>query len=133
MIPPYRPYPQASYRPPPRAHRPKVWEQAVKILHGPAPDLPAVFMQRDFHPGNVLWWRGAVSGVVGHCRANLLGFSRDVADRFTRLWEKAAATTYHPWIDVVTVMDFLDDLRQDWGSERLVVEDVLASAVRELT
>jgi aminoglycoside/choline kinase family phosphotransferase len=119
----------------------------VEILNGPPPDLPAVFIQRDFHPGNVLWWRGAMSGVVdwqsasigpadvdvGHCRANLLGFSRSVADRFTHLWEKAAATTYHPWIDVVTVMDFLDDLRDDWGSERLVVEEVLASAVRELT
>jgi aminoglycoside phosphotransferase (APT) family kinase protein len=147
VIPSYRPYQQVSYRPPSWARLPKVWEQAVEILNGPAPDLPAVFIQRDFHPGNVLWWRGAVSGVVdwqsasigpaavdvGHCRANLLGFSRSVADRFTRLWEKVADTTYHPWVDVVTVMDFLDDLHDGWGSERLVVEDVLASAVRELT
>jgi hypothetical protein len=44
-----------------------------------------------------------------------------------------AATTYHPWIDVVTVMDLLDDPRDGWGSKRLVVEEVLASAVRDLT
>jgi hypothetical protein len=51
----------------------------------------------------------------GHCRANLLGFSRRIAQRFTSLWEQAAGMTYHPWIGVVTVMDFLDDLQDDWG------------------
>ncbi len=123
-----------------------MWERAVEILQEPAPHLPPVFIQRDFHPGNVLWLRGRVSGVVdwpsasigpaaidvGHCRSNLLRFSRQVAERFTRFWEQASGTTYHPWIDVVTVVDFLDDLRNGWGSDRLLVEEVLASAVNEL-
>ena len=39
---------------------------------------------------------------------------------------------YHPWGDVVTVVGFLDDLRDDWGSERQLVEDMLARAVAEL-
>lgn len=37
-----------------------------------------------------------------------------------------------PWADVVTVIGFLDDLRDGWGSERLLVEDMLARAVAEL-
>ena len=145
-IPAFRPYPQKTYRPPPWARHPTVWERAVEIFHAPAPALPSVFIQRDFHPGNVLWRRATVSGVVdwqsacigpaaidvGHCRANLLGYSRWVAERFTQLWEQAADMTYHPWIDIVTVMDFLDDLHDGWGSERLLIEDMLASAVSEL-
>jgi len=33
---------------------------------------------------------------------------------------------------VVTIVGFLDDLRGDWGPERLLVEDMLARAVAEL-
>jgi hypothetical protein len=36
------------------------------------------------------------------------------------------------WGDVVTVVGFLDDLHDDWGSERFAVEDMLARAVAEL-
>lgn len=147
VIRPYSPYTPASDRPPPWARHPKVWERAMEIFHDPAPDLPATFIHRDFHPGNVLWYRSRVSGVVdwqaasigpeavdvGHCRANLLGFGRQTADRFTRLWEQASGLTYHPWADVVTVVDFLDGLRSDAGSDRFLIEDVLASAVAELS
>src|SRR6266851_2616655 len=61
---PFAPYPQASYQPPAWARYPAVWERAAEISHGPAPRLPAVLVHRDFHPGNVLWRRGRVSGVV---------------------------------------------------------------------
>lgn len=142
----YRPYPQSSYEPPPWTHRPKVWERAIEIFHHPPPALPPAFIQRDYHPGNVLWSRGAVSGVVdwqsasigpaavdvGHCRANLLGYGQHAVERFTHLWEQAAGMTYHPWSDVVTLIGFLDDLRGDWGSDRLAVEAMLAAAVSEL-
>lgn len=33
---------------------------------------------------------------------------------------------------MVTIIGFLDDLRDGWGSERLLVEDMLARAVAEL-
>jgi hypothetical protein len=55
-----------------------------------------------------------------------------VAERFTRLWEKASGATFHPWADLATIIGFLDDLRSDWGSDRYLVEDVLAQAVTEL-
>ena len=54
---------------------------------------------------------------VAHCRVNLLTIGPDVADRFTAMWQSAAGATYHPWADVVTIIGFLDDLRDDWGSD----------------
>jgi hypothetical protein len=56
----------------------------------------------------------------------------EVVSRFTACWEREANAVYHPWGDVVTVVGFLDDLQDGWGSERLLVEDVLARAVAEL-
>jgi hypothetical protein len=95
-MPTFSPYRQSSYVPPEWARRPGVWERAFEIFHGPAPAAERVFIQRDFHPGNVLWMRGSVSGVVdwqaaclgpptadvGHCRANLFRYGLEVADRF---------------------------------------------------
>ena len=40
--------------------------------------------------------------------------------------------SYHPWADVVTITGFLDDLRDDFGPERILVEDMLARAIAEL-
>jgi aminoglycoside phosphotransferase (APT) family kinase protein len=142
----FAPYPQASYRPPAWARYPAVWERAAEICHGPPPRLPTVLLHRDFHPGNVLWRRGRVSGVVdwqaactgpavadvAHCRVNLLTLGTDAAERFTALWQQSAGAAYHPWADVVTIIGFLDDLRDDWGPERLLIEDMLARAVAEL-
>jgi len=143
---PFAPDPQASYRPPGWARDPRVWERGAEISHEPPPELPAVLLHRDFHPGNVLWRRGTVSGVVdwqaactgpavadvGHCRVNLLTFGTDTAQRFTALWQREAGATYHPWADVLTIIGFLDDLRDDSGSERNLVEDMLARAVAAL-
>ena len=145
-VPRFAPYRQENYRPPGWARYPRVWERAVEISRAPAPDLPAVLLHRDFHPGNVLWRYGRVSGVVdwlgacsgpapadvAHCRINLLTMGTEVASHFTVRWEQMAGTTYHPWGDVVTVVGFLDDLHGDWGSERFGVEDMLARAVAEL-
>jgi aminoglycoside phosphotransferase (APT) family kinase protein len=142
----FAPYPPDSNEPPPWARLPAVWEQAVEIVHGPAPDESAVLVQRDFHPGNVLWRYGKVSGVVdwqaasigpaaldvAHCRFNLLGYGREVAERFTALWERLSGMTYHPWAEVVTVIGFLDDLRDERGPGRDLVENLLAQAVAEL-
>ena len=63
---------------------------------------------------------------VAHCRVNLLTLGASAAEQFTALWQQAAGAAYHPWADVVTVIGFLDDLRGDWGSERLRVPGALA-------
>ena len=69
---------------------------------------------------------------MAHCRVNLLTMGAEVTERFTRMWEQVAGAEYHPWGDVVTIVGFLDDLRDDWGSERLLVEDMLTRAVTDL-
>src|ERR1700730_522709 len=85
VLPDYRPYALAMYRPPTWASRPEVWLRAIEVLEGPVPAEERVFIHRDYHPGNVLWRREKVSGVVdwvnasigspwadvGHCRVNL--------------------------------------------------------------
>jgi hypothetical protein len=83
----------------------------------------------------VLWRWGTVSGVVdwqsvctgpavidvAHCRVNLLTFGTGAAEQFTAWWQRASGAAYHPWADVVTIIGFLDDLREDGGSEQFLV------------
>ena len=146
LIGPFTARPQASYQPPPWARYPRVFERAAEIYHQPAPLLPQVLVHGDFHPGNVLWRWGKVCGVVdwpaactgsavidvAHCLVNLLTFGTGTAERFTALWQRASGAAYHRWADVVTIIGFLDDLRDDWGSEQPLVEDMLARAVADL-
>jgi len=148
VVRPFRPYRQDSYEPPGWARWPAVWVRAVELFHRPTPGDagPDVFLHRDFHPGNVLWRRGRVTGVVdwasasvgpacvdvGHCRSNLFPYGLGVADRFTAMWERRSGACYHPWADVVTIIGSLDGLRDEPPQERFLVEDALARAVTEL-
>jgi aminoglycoside phosphotransferase (APT) family kinase protein len=147
VIPAFTPYRQDSYQPPGWARWPRIWARAVEICHQPAPG-PRVFLHRDFHPGNVLWQRGKVTGVVdwpgactgppaadvGHCRANLFPYGADAVNRFTQIWESLTGASYHPWADVVSIIGFLDGLREEAPppGERETIEDVLARAVSAL-
>ncbi|MGH8997706.1 MAG: phosphotransferase family protein, partial [Acidimicrobiales bacterium] len=145
-LPPYAPYRPDSDAPPAWSSRPRVWERAVELAHGPPPDDRPVVVHRDFHPGNVLWRRGKVSGLVdwqaasvgpgsvdvGHCRVNLLRFGLDAAGAFTRHWERLTGLTYDPWADVVAVVGFLDGLRDDPGSDAHLFETLLARAIVDL-
>jgi aminoglycoside phosphotransferase (APT) family kinase protein len=148
VIRPFAPYGQGSYELPGWARWPAMWARAVEWFHRPIPDDagPEVFIHRDFHPGNVLWRRGRVTGVVdwasasigpacvdvGHCRGNLFQYGLEVADRFTALWERLAGASYHPWADVVTIIGSLDELREEPQPDRFLVEDALARAVADL-
>jgi aminoglycoside phosphotransferase (APT) family kinase protein len=124
-LPEFSPYAQARYEPPPWSNNPPVWRRAFEVFHGPRPPDVRVFIQRDFHPGNVLWKKGAVSGVVdwqaacvgppsidvGHCRVNLFGYGLEVADQFKTAWERLTGITYDPWAEVVSIVGVLDVLR----------------------
>ena len=98
----------------------------MELFHGPTPEDPRCFIHHDYHPGNVLWERGRVSGVVdwqaacigppsvdiGHCRANLLLYAPELADVFTHHAERALGIQFHPWADVAALIGMLDGLRR---------------------
>ena len=102
-----------------------MWERAIEVFLGDVPAHDVGFIHRDFHPGNVLWKTGRLTGVVdwqsasigprsvdiGHCRANLMFDDPPRADIFTRMWEEISGSTYDPWGDVATVIGMLDGLR----------------------
>ena len=137
----YENYAQESYAPPKWATRPAMWERAVEVFHGSILDGGRCFIHRDYHPGNVLWKRGHVTGVVdwqsacigppsvdiGHCRANFLGSAPDLADRFTRYAEEALGVRFHPWADISALIGMLDGLRRT--PPRLAGREAIEAAI----
>ena len=85
------------------------------------PDVPSVFIHRDYHPTNVLWEDGVVSGVVdwvnacrgpagvdvAHCRTNLAKmYGPAAAERFLVAYCRAAPDYVHyPYWDVDSLLD----------------------------
>jgi len=117
----YRPWGLDEPRhPPPWTSRPEVWTRAFEIVGRGVPASTPGLCHRDFHPGNVLWRYGRVTGVVdwthacrgpaaadvAHCRANLaILFDLDTADEFARRYGRVDDL---PWFDVAEVAG--------WGS-----------------
>jgi len=144
----FTPYQQASYELPRWATRPAVWERAIEIFDGPAPTNEAVFVHRDFHPGNVLWHRRHVSGVVdweaasiglgsvdvAHCRVNLLYDDLSRADLFRHEWEVVSGQSFDPWADIITVIGLLDGYRKHRPAERTRndIEQLLDRALTDI-
>ena len=139
-LPAYAPYGLAARAAPSWSARPQLWERAFQRFDGPAPSGERCFIHRDFHPGNVLWSGGRVSGVVdwpnaslgspdadvGHCRWNLAGaFGQPVADRFLALHRGASGRgEYDTYWDVVAALGGNDP--GDWTP---VDEAFLAAAL----
>lgn len=132
--------------PPPRSRRPCLWETAIELWQSAMPDYEPAFIHRDFHPGNVLWWRGRLSGVVdwpngcrgpvgcdlAHCRANLRALAGpDAADRFVAAYEALTGRSLHPfWV----MAGHLEHSHRHWTTERLAeAEPDLAAAVAAIT
>jgi aminoglycoside phosphotransferase (APT) family kinase protein len=112
---------RAILAPPEWSTVPRVWERAIELLLGAEPNSRPVFIHRDYHPTNVLWRAGAISGVVdwinacrgpagvdvAHCRTNLAQmFGLDTADQFLDAYlEVADGIEYDPYWDVDSVLD----------------------------
>jgi aminoglycoside phosphotransferase (APT) family kinase protein len=121
----YAPYYDVSrLKPPGWSRHPDLWAQAIDIVNGPPPAVPACFIHRDYHPTNVLWQDGRVSGVVdwvnacrgpanidvAWCRGNLVRlFGVDVADRFLDAYRSLAGSyfQYHPHWDLMVILEVL--------------------------
>ncbi len=114
----------AKMRVPPWSSDDGLYAEAFDRLRQPPPAHAPTFLHRDFHPGNVLWVAGAVSGVVdwcetstgpadldvAHCASNLanlhgvetaLAFRRAYVDRGGELAQDADAATYWQLLDLV--------------------------------
>jgi aminoglycoside phosphotransferase (APT) family kinase protein len=141
----YAPHQQQSYAPPAWARDTAVWERAVEIFHEPTIDAPRRFIHRDFHPGNVLWSKRRLTGVVdwqhasigpavvdvGHNRLNLFFYDAALAELFTTTWEAAAEADYHQWADISAIIGGLDNLRRNPPPQRArqTIENALAAAI----
>lgn len=116
------PYAPQSRVAPTWSRHPDAWLRAYELWDGPPPASERVFLHRDFHPGNILWTDGALTGVVdwvsscagppeediGHCRANLaIRLGQDWADEFLAIWQRLTGKRdYHPYWDLTNVVSF---------------------------
>ncbi len=99
---------------------------AASLTGEAPPATPATLVHGDYHPGNTLWWRGRLSGVVdwdfariddrafdvAYCRLDLaLLDGLDGADAFRSAYEKAAGwrVASLAWWDLAAVTRALPD------------------------
>jgi aminoglycoside phosphotransferase (APT) family kinase protein len=145
-IPLYEPYELEMRRPPRWVSQPDVWWQAIAVHSGPPPVIERFFIHRDYHPGNVLWSRGRVTGIVdwmnasigspeadvGHCRGNLASqFGQEAADRFLAIYQELTGRRdYHPYWDIVATIGGMDESLDN--EPDLKDEQFLANAVSRL-
>ena len=142
-LPPYRPYFDArTAGPPAAARKPALWNRALEIVRARRPPAPHGLVHRDFHAGNVLWWRGRLSGVVdwtqasrgpqpvdlAHMRANLV-VQRDVATADAFL-DAYGPVVYDAYWDVLGVLDLSTNTE---GAELRRLERFLGALVESMT
>src|SRR5699024_7737715 len=98
------------------SNAPNAWEKTIEYIQGPCPDFGQHFIHRDYHPANILWDKGVVSGVVdwvnacigpagvdiGHCRVNLAQlYDVDTADAFLEHYDTLSSHfTYDVYWDI---------------------------------
>ena len=101
---------------------PEAWARAIEQLSEPPPAFTPTFIHRDFHPANVLWQAGQVSGVVdwvnacagpaaadvGHCRVNLAQmYGLGAADAFKAAYERRTGQRQSRYWDLLSLADFM--------------------------
>lgn len=134
----YRPwFRETSTRPPDGCARPDLWAEALDIWRSAEPPYEPRFIHRDFHPGNVLWARGQMSGVVdwvnacvgppgidvATCRWNLAQWaSIAAADAFVAAYEQLSGNPHDSYWDIAKILE------DDW--DRVDDPDRVADAER---
>jgi aminoglycoside phosphotransferase (APT) family kinase protein len=101
---------------------PDLWPQAFETVRSPWPAYQPVFLHRDYHPTNVLWMDGKISGVVdwvnaclgpagidlAHCRWNLVNiFGVGAADKFLGHYIAISGYAFQPFWDLLNLMEFI--------------------------
>ena len=146
---PFRPYLPDRWEPPPWLRDRSIWDRAAGVLLAPPADDARVLINRDYHPGNVLFRGGKVAGIVdwqaaaigppsvdvSHCRVNLIRrFGLEVADRFTQAWQDVSGDRYHPWAEAAMALDALvwHGIPTRPRQEREDIETSIARALADL-
>jgi aminoglycoside phosphotransferase (APT) family kinase protein len=102
--------------------KPETWTVLIDAVGGQEPSGESVFLHRDYHPGNLLWENGALSGIVdwpsscrgprgvdvAHARGNLaLVDGVGAADQFLRAYRDIVPSYDHdPWWDMADLLSF---------------------------
>lgn len=106
------------------SHR-ETWQALINFSKNNLPIIERRFIHRDYHPNNLLWTEGEITGVVdwinacigprgvdvGHCRWNLaMIYGIDVADEFLNVYiENNDDFVYDVYWDIVSLLDVLSD------------------------
>jgi aminoglycoside phosphotransferase (APT) family kinase protein len=105
--------------------RPKTWTALVDALGDGEPRATQAFLHRDYHPGNLLWEMGNLSGIVdwpnscrgprgvdvAHARGNLaLVDGVGAAEQFLHAYREIVPSYDHdPWWDIADLLSFDSD------------------------
>ena len=99
---------------------PDRWHRAVELMLGPEPAYTPRFLHRDYHPGNILWQDGRLSGVVdwvngcygppdvdlAHCRDNIVDLhGLAAADRFLAAYTALTGRGLDPYWELLEITD----------------------------
>ncbi|TAK76265.1 MAG: aminoglycoside phosphotransferase family protein [Dehalococcoidia bacterium] len=109
-----------TLRPPSWTRQPEAWARLVEASHDLEPSGEVVLLHRDYHPGNVLWSGGAVSGIVdwpnacrgiaaldaGHCRRDVvMTHGVEVAEAFLAAYGEASGRAPDALCDALALLD----------------------------
>lgn len=125
----YAPYtPVNAILPPQWTTVPGLWERVLGVIAGPPPSEPRSFIHRDYHPGQTLFMRGRLRGVVdwttactgppdidlARMRINLAwDFGPAVAERFVAAFAtESGRARPHPYWELVDCADCLPDMEE---------------------
>jgi len=139
-------YEEEMTTPPPLTGRPGLWGLAIELWRNALPEYRPTFIHRDFHPGNLLWKRTRLTGIVdwpaacrgpigcdiAHCRANLRDLAGpEVADQFVAAYTSTTGEEVDPfWV----MAGHLEHSHDHWTRERLDLDEPdLEHALRAIT
>jgi aminoglycoside phosphotransferase (APT) family kinase protein len=128
--------------------RRRAWERAIELMTTPEPDEPQGFIHRDYHPGNTVWSRGRMTGIVdwataswgpasldlSHMRWNLVrDFDAGVAERFLAAYHSVTGgVDYNRYWDLWTAVDGIADSEPLEPHEAARLDEWVATALADL-
>ena len=109
-----------TVQPPQWSQQPGTWARLIEASRDHEPAGEIVLLHRDYHPGNVLWHDGAVTGVVdwpnacrgvagidvGHCQRDIvMTHGIEIAEAFLTAYGEASGRTPDAFCDALALLD----------------------------